>query len=555
MRRWGSAVVIAGCVGRTAPGPPSARYADAPIVCAVNDREDVPRPPSHREFLPDLYFFDGTFRRPVTRALELHGARRALGVNAIDQVPDSTWFTNRIGTHELTPEDIERGPVTNDPEAARPWQILSTKSGGTTLGLVVRDGHGVKYLVKLEGEHDPPELGTGTDVIVDRLLWACGYNVPEDVIVYFRPEDLTLAPGATVKDHEGHAIERLDRAGLQHLLAGARRERDGRYRALASRWITGKTLGGHPGEGVREGDPNDRIPHELRRDLRGMYTIDAWLDAVDVSEGQFVDTWVADPADPRRHYVKHYAIDFDKSLGTMAAVGYDWWRGYAYRIDIVRILQQLATLGLGSRPWEDRTAPRIVGVSPVFEAAHFVPGAWHPDTPDYMPFQVADRFDKFWGATLVARFTRAQLRAAVRAARFSDPRAVDYLTATLAARRRATLAYWFSRVNPLDAFAMDAGRLCFVDLAIAYGLDANAGTTYTLASYDFAGRAIAPAWFADALPGGRTCVPVHFAPPADRNGYTIVRIATARPGFAGTTDVYLGRGPGGAARVVGVWRE
>ena len=556
MRAWWAAVIAAGCATGAAPGLPAVRFANAPIVAAVNDRRDVPRPPSRREFLPDLYFFDGTFRRPVTRALELPRPRRARGVNALDEVPDSTWFTNRIGTHDLAPEVIERGPVTNDPETAKPWTVRSTKIGGTTTGFIIKDGHGIKYMLKLEGGGDEPELESGTDVIVDRLLWACGYNVPEDLVVYFRPEELVLAPDASVKDHDGNDLRRLERPELERMLAGARHEPDGRYRALASRWIAGTTLGGHPGEGVRADDPNDRIPHELRRDLRGLYVIDAWLDAVDVTEGQFVDTWTADPADPRRHYVEHYAVDFGKSLGAMGAIGHDWWRGYAYRIDFASILRELAVAGLAPRPWQDRAAPAIRGVSPLFEAETFDPGRWHPDTPGYVPFLAADRFDAFWGAKLVARFTPAQLRAAVRAARLSDPRAVDYITATLVARQRATEAYWFARVNPLDRFAIEGGRLCFDDLAIADGFAPGASTTYALASHDFAGRAIAPAAVSYASSGGRTCATFRFVPPDDEHGYTIVAIATRRPRFGGTTYVYVGRDLAtGAARVVGVWRR
>jgi hypothetical protein len=81
-------------------------------------------------------------------------------------------------------------------------------------------------------------------------------------------------------------------------------------------------------------DPNDRIPHEARRDLRGLLAIDTWLDAVDVTEGQFVDSWVEDPAVKGRHYVVHYAVDFGKSMGAMGDIDHDWWR--VYRVDTVR---------------------------------------------------------------------------------------------------------------------------------------------------------------------------------------------------------------------------
>jgi len=121
-------------------------------------------------------------------------------------------------------------------------------------------------------------------------------------------------------------------------------------------------------------------------------------------------------------------------------------------------------------------------------------GVLHPDSPGYLPFRTADRFDKFWGAGLVARFSRAQIRAAVEAGRFSDPRAVDYVTDTLVARQRATAAYWFARVNPLDRFTLEvvAGgdELCFDDLAIGARIAPADATRYTVTSYDIDGRAI-----------------------------------------------------------------
>src|SRR4051812_15791038 len=283
---WLAAAVLAGC----ATGPvPDVRFANAPAALAVNDRLDVPRAPGRRVFLADVYVWDGTIGRRLPRALDLPRDRRALGVNALDEVPDSTWFTNRLGVRTLTPDDIRNGPLTNDPERHKPWTIHSTKVGGTELGFIITDAAGTKYLLKFDQRDAPPELDTGNHVVVNRLLWACGYNVAEDRIVYLRAEDLVLAPDATVKNVAANDEQRLDRATLERDLEGVRHEPDGRIRTLVSRWIDGVTLGGHPVEGVRGDDRNDRIPHELRRDLRGQYPIYAWLDAVDVSEGQYVD--------------------------------------------------------------------------------------------------------------------------------------------------------------------------------------------------------------------------------------------------------------------------
>ena len=35
---------------------------------------------------------------------------RALNVNTVDEVPDSSWFTNRIGRHDLSVAEVVKGP-------------------------------------------------------------------------------------------------------------------------------------------------------------------------------------------------------------------------------------------------------------------------------------------------------------------------------------------------------------------------------------------------------------------------------------------------------------
>jgi len=63
---------------------------------------------------------------------------------------------------------------------------------------------------------------------------------------------------------------------------------------------------------------------------------------------------------------------------------------------------------------------------------------------------------------IVMRFSETQIRAAVEQGAYEDPRAIDYLTRTLLERQLATGRAWFSRVSPLDQFAIDdAARLSF----------------------------------------------------------------------------------------------
>jgi hypothetical protein len=78
--------------------------------------------------------------------------------------------------------------------------------------------------------------------------------------------------------------------------------------------------------------------------------------------------------------------------------------------------------------------------------------------------------DAYWGAKLVASFSDEQVRAAVDAAEYQDPRAADTICSILIERRNRIVRHWFGRVAPLDFFAIDHGRLVFHDLARDLGL-------------------------------------------------------------------------------------
>ena len=135
----------------------------------------------------------------------------------------------------------------------------------------------------------------------------------------------------------------------------------------------------------------------------------------------------------------------------MAWFSNDWRRGHTYIVDFRDMARTFATLGVLDRGWQHRPLAPAPNVG-AFEAKTFDPGGWHPDYPAYVPFLAADRFDKLWGARLVARFTRAQIAAAVDAARLPDPVAATYFVNTLVERQRKTAAYWYARVSPLERF-------------------------------------------------------------------------------------------------------
>ena len=139
-------LVLAGCA--KAAALPPVRFMNAPPAVAVNDRHDVPEPPAEREFVRWLYNFDGQFHRRVTRALELHRPRRALGVNALDEVPNSTWFTNRIGVRDISPAEIaaERAHSQADNMARVQAEMLAMKQEMAELRAMMANNPNVKAM-------------------------------------------------------------------------------------------------------------------------------------------------------------------------------------------------------------------------------------------------------------------------------------------------------------------------------------------------------------------------------------------------------------------------
>ncbi|MBA2544396.1 MAG: hypothetical protein H0V17_32435 [Deltaproteobacteria bacterium] len=537
--RWLAMLLFAACASTPHP-----RFANAPPVLQVDDRHDVKTKPSERPFLRASLHFDSYYLQLV-RAFKLTRDRRALGVNSFDDVPDSTWFTNRIGKRAATLDEIRRGPGLDSPEGHFPWTIMRLKAGGTAPGFVIKDNRGSQFLLKFD-RPGFPELETAVDAIVARLLWLSGYNVPSDHVVYFTPADLLLAPDAYIK--VGDKKKKLDKKQVDETFATLQ-ESPGKLRGIASILVDGKPLGGAPRVGVRADDPNDRIPHEMRRDIRGQAAVIAWLAHADVKEDNTIDVWQTDPANKDIHYVVHYLLDFGEAMGADIAVNKGHSLGYEYSIDFKAILKWAVTLGLAPTPWKARAAPGILGIG-VYSNEGYNPGAWRTSTPAHLPVIWADRFDQFWGSKVIIKFTREQIEAAVDSGRFTDPRAKPYLVDTLVARQRTTARYWFSRVNPIDDFAIESGRLCFTDLALRHQLETVA-TQFTARSSDAAGRSMKAPTSVATDPAGRACMSLDLADGQDR--YTIVHIDSSR-GMPGT-QVHVSVDPAtGQPHVIGIYR-
>src|SRR4051812_21480209 len=75
---------------------------------------------------------------------------RAGDVNTVDEVPDSSWFTNRIGARPLTDAQLARGPNLGSGPAPERWVILREKTAGVHPGFTARDADGENWFLSFD---------------------------------------------------------------------------------------------------------------------------------------------------------------------------------------------------------------------------------------------------------------------------------------------------------------------------------------------------------------------------------------------------------------------
>ena len=479
----------------------------------------------------------GVSLHTVGEWVRLAAPREAKNVNALDEVPDSTWFTNRHALHPLSSDELARGPNRGkEPAAAGRLVVLSGKAHGITPGFVMEDSKGDRYVVKFDPPRYP-EVPTGAEMVCSKIVHALGWNVPEDYLIRFDPARLAVDEKAWIKD-EYNRKHPFTEKNLANLLTHAARGDDGKIRALASRLISGKPKGPFRTLGLRPDDPNDTVPHEDRRELRGLRIVAAWINFTDARRGNFFDAFVGDEATPPgRGHLVHYVLDFSSALGS----GNDDWKspqyGHEYYFDPPKVIFRLLTLGLVPPGWAG--VPLLHPAIGYFDAATFDPERWVTSYPNPL-FDQATVRDSFWGAKLVASIGDEDLRLITRAGEWSDATAADKLFEALRERRRRiALAYFdWRRINPVDRFSVEKSELRYEDLGVKSDVADPAQ-----ASYRF--RRPGDAWQAMKTPT------------AALEG-TEIEIETSRDGgehWSPTTRIAVERGASGGAEIVRVERD
>ncbi len=534
------------------------------------DNLPIPQPEEQDDRSQILDLIENTFTHKPDDIIP-----RAENINTLGEVPDSSWFTNRMGRRILNVEELVRGPDRgNGPDVSQPWTIISAKTEGITPGFRIRDARGDVYHIKFDPA-DNDQLATSSEVICTKLFHAFGYYVPENYLAFVTREmiriDEKAEKPAKITDENGKE-RRLTERDVDRIFERIAVRADGRVQCVASLNIEGGLIGPFKYYGLRSDDPNDIFPHEHRRELRGLRVFSAWLNHDDSRSMNTKDFFIPEPGtgptsksensagevepkepkEPKMGFIRHYLIDFGSCLGSGSVQIQGRRAGNEYRLEWTPMLKSALTFGLWDRPWRYIDYPDYPSIGR-FESDYFHPARWKPEYPN-PAFERMTGEDAFWATRILMRFTDDMLAAVVRTGQWLDSEAEQYLLKTLIRRRDKIVKYYLGQVNPLDDFRIgeDRGKpaVTFTNLgekaAIApaysyewqwFRFDNRTGTTESLG----------PVTVTTAAP-----VPL----PDDRGDYLLLKIRTITSGQAGwRKDVLVYVRNESQKKVVGVERE
>ncbi len=475
---------------------------------------------------------------------------RARNVNTIDEVPDSNWFTNRIGAVRLTEDDVVRGPQTGSGPAPGAWSVVRAKEAGFAPGFTMRDANGEMWFVSFDAK-GIPEAATGAILVANKIFWALGYWQVENHLIRVNPSELTINEEAMITPPSGKR-RRMKHGDIDAVLRRSHRSPDGSYRAVAGRALPGRPLGGFRYYGTRPDDPNDVVPHEHRRELRALKVFGAWTNLVDMKAGNTLDVLLTENG---RSVVRHYLQDVGSTFGTGANAYREYDEGWEYLFQGDMTWRRLITMGFYLQPWQtvDYEEHPAIGR---FEGNKFDPTTWKPRVPT-AAFLRAREDDNFWAARRVMAFTDTMIHKIAATGAYSDESAATLLADVLIKRRDAIGRAYLNAVNPVVNFALGGdGTLTFDNAAVAAGVASEPTSGYTVqwATVDNATGNATALGQPTATMDRRTRVQATL--PSASGSIVRARIAAAsptQPSWAFPVDVFFRRGASGWS-LVGVDR-
>jgi hypothetical protein len=492
-------------------------------------------------------FLINTFTSPGDRR-----SIRAVNVNTMDEVPDSSWFNNRIGIRDMPIDEIVRGPNKfANLDDVKEWMVVRGKNpGGFQPGF--RASHAGDPGQVYQLEVDPPkhpQMASGAEFIGTLIYHALGYHVVDVYTIKVDPARITISDGATIRDASGE--RRFTAEDLKAILSVAGRDPNGLVTMSATRLEEGSNRGRFEYYGTRSDDPNDIYPHEHRRELRGNRVFGAWL-AHDDSRA--VNTRNILLREEGRRVVRHYMYDFGATLGSATRFAEPAANNHEYFLDDgAPALKSLATLGLAVPKYLRNRPSNLPAAIGAIDSTSFDPVLWRPNYPN-PAFENMRADDAFWAARLVSRFSNDAIRAIVSAAKYDDPQATEYMTRTLIERRDKVTRVWLNGVNPIVKPALAAdGTLTFENAAITAGAAAGGSYRATWARFDNTTGALTTVGSEMQFTGTRATAPQDVLTGSDYVVATVVGDHPEHPGWRQPVQLYFRRGPGGWTPV-GIYR-
>jgi hypothetical protein len=580
MRRWIPLLfvpVVIGCAATDRAFPlrdPMSADTDLQPVTVGCRRSPTPKDPHNLSCAPDVYFspiiWDGAnqmFFRPLSEAMGVERHGEAVNANSLDEVPDSAWFTNRMNHHVPSDAELARGAckpeLMLDPDTTPDgaWVIDKGKTDGSSPGFRVSIAGKGKYLLKGEPP-EQPERPSAASVIGAAVYSTVGFNTSCEQVVYFRPSVLKLTPGLIHKGNFG-GDEPFDQKVVDKILHDTAHRGD-LVRMQASAWLPGYLVGPFTYTGTRPDDPNDVIPHDDRRELRGGRLIAAWLDHFDAREQNSMDSWMADGPDAKSKpdsspgHVVHYYLDTSDCLGSE----WDWEQisrrlGYSYLADWGDMARDLVTLGIPTRPWDRVRHEPGMEIFGFFNVKDFVPDEWKNEYPNPAFSRMTER-DGAWMARILARFSPDMVSTLAQMGRFSDPRRTAYLTTVLQGRLDKILERYLTHLSPLADVEVVGDQVCAENMAEMHRLRPREAFRYEawLRSHGEYVRALPVTRSGES----RVCVSVtHVAPdggPGDESPERYVQVRVVDGVAQGPLLAHLyDLGPARGFRLVGLERR
>ena len=405
----------------------------------------------------------------------------------------------------MTIDELMRGAGIAQPDTSGYWEIIKGKFEGVSAGFTIKDASGTIFFLKFDAE-GMEEMASAAETISTKILYASGYSVPKNSVVFFDPAILKIGPKAKVPA-PGGTKRPMTEADLRDILShippidSIGGQPDGRLRCLASEFLEGIVpVGVFNFHGRRRDDPNDRVDHEHRRELRGLRVIGSWINDTDRRAANTLDMYVTDEKGHR--YIKHHLIDMGSTLGSNYWMPHPPMYGNEYVFDPRTIGLSLFALGFYKKAWEDPLPMKYPSIG-YFESEVFHAGRWSPTYPN-PAFQRRTNRDGYWGAKIVMSFSDEEIAAMVKTGRLSNSGAEAELNRLLIERRDIIGRYWFDKINPLDRFSIDSKGMKFEDLAVSGKLASLSETTYRYRLLNHRGKAIG----SEKILDGETLIPL-----------------------------------------------